>query len=206
MNKIFIEAKSKDTSEYHFLNTIFSQFFPDRLIELITMDGVDNLFTEAILNKINQSIDEGDNILIIIDADTIEKGWGFAKRREDMNGKMEKYTLQIPFFLYPNNADDGDVEMLMEELARKDLHHGWWDCFRDYEICISGITDSIGDKLYVLPNRKAKLHTFISSQHLSNTQRKRIGRGNWLFDDPNYWDFAKETLNPLVDFLKNNLK
>ena len=106
----------------------------------------------------------------------------------------------------PNNSDDGDVEVLMETLVCKDLYKDWWDCFEDYEKCVQGATDSEKKQKYNLPNRKAKLHTFISSQQLSNKQRDKIGRGFWLFDDPNYWDFTREELKPLLDFFKEHLQ
>ena len=52
MNRIFIEAKHDKTSEYHFLKTVLSLHFQDKEVEFIFMDGVDNLFSEAILNVI----------------------------------------------------------------------------------------------------------------------------------------------------------
>ena len=114
-------------------------------------------------------------------------------------------SLSFPLFIYPNNNDDGDVEVLMESLVRKDLHQDWWDCFEDYEKCIQGARDTENNLKYNLPNRKAKLHTFISSQQLSNKQRKRLGSGFWLFDVSKYWDFTREELKPLLDFFEANI-
>ena len=47
---------------------------------------------------------------------------------------------------------------------------------------------------------------FMYCQQLSNSQRKHLGRGNWLFDNLNYWDLGRDVVQPLVDFLKMNLK
>lgn len=58
---------------------------------------------------------------------------------------------------------------------------------------------------YAIPNRKAKLHTYISSQKLNNASRRKLGSGQWLFNDQNYWDLSRPELQPLVNFLKNNL-
>lgn len=102
--------------------------------------------------------------------------------------------------------EDGDVETLMESLARKDLHQKWWDCFDDYEACVQGVRDDKGVLRYNIPNRKAKLHTYISSQQLSKRQRDRIGRGHWLFDDAALWDLERAEIKPLVEFLRANLK
>lgn len=206
MNRIFIEAKKPDTSECRFLETIIKSEFPDRSCELICMDGAANLFNQVILNRIKIAVEEGEKVMVILDADTPDKKWGFAARKADVDRKMQEHDVDVPLFLYPNNHDDGDFETLLESLARKDLHREWWDCFSDYETCVSGVCDEHGNPKYEIPNRKAKLHTFISSQHLSNSARKKIGSGKWLFDDSSYWDLTRDSLRPLLDFLHNNLR
>jgi len=206
MNKIFIEAKHDKTSEYNFLKTILAQYFPDKDVCFIFMNGVGNLFGESIQNQIRQSQDEGDNVLVILDADFPDKGWGYAKRKKDVMENMQLNQISFPFFLYPDNQNDGDVETLMESLACKDTHKEWWGCFTDYEMCVKGIKGSEGKLMYNVPNRKAKLHTYISSQRLSNKQRDKIGQGHWLFDDKAYWDLNKDDLKPLLDFFRENLK
>lgn len=205
MNKIFIEAKDKCTSEYHLINTILSTFFPLNEVEIITMDGISNLFTEAILNQIAQAQIMNENVLVLADADTIAKGWGFAKRKDDIKRQMLANTLSFPFFLYPNHHDDGDVEVLMESMARRDLHQVFFDCFEDYEKCVSAKKDQMGRPVYNVPDRKGKLHTFICAQKLNNKQRKRIGHGEWLFNNANYWDLNNTALKPLIVFLQKNL-
>ncbi len=206
MNRIFIEAKNANTSEHHFLRTVLSKYLGDTEMEFVFMDGVDNLFGETILNQIRLSQDGGDSVLVILDADFADKGWGYAKRHEDVMEKMQRNGLDFPLFLYPNNFEDGDMETLMESLARKDLHQKWWDCFDDYEACVQGVRDDKGVLRYNIPNRKAKLHTYISSQQLSKRQRNRIGRGHWLFDDAALWDLERAEIKPLVEFLRANLK
>lgn len=206
MNKIFIEAKKEATAECQFLKTILSLYFPDKEVKFVCMDGVGNLFTESIMNQIEQAAEDGEQVIVLLDADTVEKQVGFVARCEDIIEKQRRYGMNFPFFLYPNHADDGDVETLMESLARKDLHHVWWDCFEDYERCVGGVSDETGLQRYVLPNRKAKLHTFISSQRLKKPQRDKLGGGNWLFDDADYWDLSRQELHPLVEFFRNNLQ
>lgn len=53
MTKIFIEAKNKNTAEYHFIRAILNIFFPERDVNFIFMDGIGNLFKEAIVNQIS---------------------------------------------------------------------------------------------------------------------------------------------------------
>jgi hypothetical protein len=148
----------------------------------------------------------GDQVLVLIDADTIAKGYGFVKRKADIESEMQSHSIAFPYFIYPNNNDDGEVETLMESAARRNLHQVFFDCFEDYEKCVSGVKDVNGQPMYNTPNLKGKLHTYISSQNLSNKSRKQLGSGNWLFDDNNYWDLGTATLEPLKEFLSANLK
>lgn len=206
MNKIFIEAQKKDTSECNFLKTILNKYFPDKAAEFVCMDGVGNLFNESNLNQILQAIEDGDGVIVLLDADTKAKGYGFAARKKEVDDKMTAIGICFPLFLYPNNEDDGDIETLMEQLARKDIHQIWWDCFEDYEKCIGSAKDENGDTYYNLPNRKAKLHTYINSQQLKSKERSKLGSGNWLFDNNNYWDISRQEIQPLIEFLGTNLK
>lgn len=206
MNKIFIEAKNEKTSECNFLKAILRRFFPDKKVGFVCIDGIGNLFNEANINQMRQAVEETDNVLILLDADTPEKGWGFEARKTNVLNQMAKHDIVSPFFLYPDNTSDGDVESLMEALVRKDLHEKWWDCFEDYEKCVGGVKDNNGLKCYNLPNRKARLHTFISSQMLSNEKRNKLGSGNWLFDEAEFWDLTRPALEPLTNFLRANLK
>ena len=149
---------------------------------------------------------EGDQVLVLIDADTVAKGYGFAKRKTDIDKEMQAIKVSFPYFIYPNNQDDGEVETLMEAAARRDLHQVFFDCFEDYEKCVLGAKDEQGQPLYNTPNLKGKLHTYISSQKLSNKFRRRLGSGDWLFSDPNYWNLNAAALQPLKNFLATYLK
>lgn len=41
---------------------------------------------------------------------------------------------------------------------------------------------------------------------MNNAPRRKLGSGQWLFDNPDYWDFSRPELEPLVEFLKENLE
>lgn len=200
MTKIFIEAKNKHTSEYYFLKTILNLFFADKEVDFRFMDGIGNLFNEAILNQISLAQESGEHVIVIADADTIAKGYGYAKRKEDIENGMKEHSLSFPYFLYPNNQNDGDVEILMDKAAQRHLHSTFFDCFEDYEKCVSG------ENKYNIPNLKGKLHTYMAAQKLPNNLRKRFGSGDWLFDNKDYWNLDVEALQPLKDFFALNLK
>lgn len=206
MNKIFIEARNKTTPEYYFLKALIDLHFPTKDIEFICIGGIGNLFNETNINQICQAQEVGDQVLIFIDADTVAKGDGFVKRRADMDNEMQARKIFFPYFIYPNNQDDGDVETLMEAVARRDLHPVFFDCFEDYEKCVSGVKDENGQPLYNTPNLKGKLHTYVSAQKLSNKLRRKLGAGDWLFSNTDYWDLNAIALQPLKEFLSTNLK
>ena len=62
-----------------------------------------------------------DSVLVLADADTEIKGWGYEKRHESIESEMHNAGIVFPYFLYPNNHDNGDVEELMEATALHDL-------------------------------------------------------------------------------------
>lgn len=206
MTKIFIEAQDKTTPEYNFLKAIVDLHFPTKDVDFICIGGVGNLFNETNINQISQAQAIGEQVLVLIDADTVAKGFGFAKRKEDIDNAMQMHQISFPYFIYPNNQNDGEVETLMEAAARRDLHPVFFDCFEDYEKCVSGVKDQFGQPLYNTPNLKGKLHTYMNAQKLSNKSRRRLGAGDWLFNNTDYWDLNVVALQPLKDFLAVNLK
>ena len=77
MTRIFIEAKDNKTSEYHFLRAIINNFLPDAETEFIFMNGIGNLFNETILNQIKVAQEMGEHVIVLADADTVAKGYGY---------------------------------------------------------------------------------------------------------------------------------
>lgn len=170
------------------------------------MDGIGNLFKEAIVNQISLAQESGEQVIVLADADTITKGYGYAKRKAEIDNGMAAHALSFSYFLYPDNQNDGDVEVLMEKAARHDLHSKFFDCFEDYEKCVSGVKDESGEQKYNVPDLKGKLHTYMSAQKLPGKLRNRFGSGDWLFDNKDYWNLDVEALQPLKDFFTTNLK
>lgn len=206
MTKIFIEARNNKTSEYYFLQTILNIFFPKIHVEFIFMNGIGNLYNETILNQIRLAHEIGEQVIVLADADTEAKGTGFKKRKTEIENGMAAHDVSFNYFLYPNNQNDGDIEELMENAARRDLHSAFFDCFEDYERCVSGAKDETGKTKYNVPNLKGKLHTYMSAQKLPRKLYNRFGSGDWLFDNPDYWNLDVAALQPLKDFLAASLK
>lgn len=199
MTRIFIEARHEKTAEYVFLDTLLEDLgLTEEQYEIICVGGKNNLVNAA--NKFRENTLEGGRNLIIFDADTVTTGCGYAATVERIEREIQENGLEVEgVFLFPNNSGDGIFESLLEELVQKEQHAGWLDCYHDYEACL-------GDK-YRTPDIKGKMHTYISAQKtLSNTQRSKLGSGQWLFDDSRYWNLNAEALDPLKSFLTTYVK
>ncbi len=198
MTRLFIEAEHEKTSEYVFLDTLIQNLgFTQEQYTIICVGGKTNLVKAA--NKFKENTLEGGKNLIVFDADTPATGCGFQTTMQRIRQELQNNGMQADgIFLFPNNADDGIFENLLEQLMQKEIHSRWIDCYNDYETCL-------GDQ-YLTPDLKGKLHTYISAQKtLSNTKRKKLGKGQWQFNDTRYWNLDASALQPLKDFLLNNI-
>lgn len=206
MNKIFIEAESKKTSEYYFLEAIIRKFFPAIKVQFIFMKGVDNLFNQPILNEIKKAKIEGSQILVLVDADSEEKKWGYKRRKDWIEEGMKEHDVSFPYFIYPNNQNDGLVETLMEAVALYAPNKVFFDCYTDYETCLK-------NSKYNIPSLKGKVYAYAEAQTIYDIQKgeripliNKINSGDWLFDNPDYWNLEVENLQPLKDFFSKFLK
>lgn len=192
MIRIFIESKNRSTPEYKFVDTLLKHMGINQAsYEIIPLNGKDTLHLAK--NQFLQNTAEGGRNIIIFDADSEENLGGFRQRKDDLESKLKKLDITAELFLWPNDNEDGDFETLLESIARKDLHKQFFDCFNDYEACLG--------RVYLKPNRKGKLHTYISSMKLSNSQRRSIGSGEWLFENDTLWNLEAPSLTPIKEFL-----
>ncbi len=192
MIKIFIESKNHLTPEYNFLSTILRVFmYNSQPYEIVPLNGKDSLHL-ARNQFIQNSVEEGIN-LIIFDADTEVNGGGYKKRKEELLAELKVLKIDAEIFLWPDNGNDGDFETMLESIARKDIHDRFFGCYQDYELCL-------GNE-YLCPNRKGKLHTYITAMKLTKKQRDKIGSGYWLFENDTLWDLNSPKLDPLKAFI-----
>ncbi len=198
MIAIFIEAGHKNTAEYTFMAALLSLMgYGDDQYEIITVGGKDNL--PGMRPKMLANMAEGVRNIVIFDADSAGNGGGCERRRSELTEALSGLGVEAELFLFPDNTSDGDFETLLLQIARQDLHKVFFDCFGDFESCVR--------RDYVAPNLKGKLHTYVSSQKwLSNKQRDRLGRGDWLFDVHDLWDMDSDRLSSLKDFIRANLQ
>lgn len=190
MTKIFIETSKKSSSEYVFLDTLLKTLGLT-CREIIPVGGKDNLASYS--NELIANTLEGGSNIIIFDADNSGEA-----TRSRIAGTFSGEVRIDGIFLFPNNHDDGIFEDLLTQLVNKQSHQTFFDCFSDYAKCL--------EKHYKKPGVKDMLYEYISLQKgLTKQQRERIKRGDWLFDDPGYWDLDADCLLPLKNFLQQHV-
>ena len=190
MTKIFIETSKKSSSEYVFFDTLLKTLGLTRC-EIITVGGKDKLASFS--NELIANTIEGGNNIIIFDADNSSEA-----TRSRITGTFGEKVRVDGIFLFSDNHDDGIFEDLLEQIVNKQSHQTFFDCFSDYAQCL--------EKHYKKPDVKDMLYEYISLQKgLTKQQRERIKRGDWLFDDPRYWDLDADCLLPLKNFLQQHV-
>jgi hypothetical protein len=218
MKHIYIEAKNNHTTEYFFLKAIIGELFPEKKEEVdfkfYFLDGVDNLFNEKKSNiqTIQKAQAEDIDVIVIVDADKEEDDKGFQKRKEEIEEGMRNHNISFPYFIYPNNQDDGIVENLIVSTAIHASNKIFFDCYSDYEVCLQGVKDDNGEIKYNVPDLKGKVYAYAEAQTIYDNEKKqriplikKSEKNDWSFNNKDFWDLDVEALNPLKDFLRNNL-
>ncbi|MDE7385818.1 MAG: hypothetical protein K2N28_01625 [Muribaculaceae bacterium] len=196
MINIFLEAKNLKTPEAKFVEVLLRVIGASSTqYRVVPLGGKDTL--EVSKNHFLQNTAEGGTNLIIFDADTQSNNGGYEKRKSELLTKIRELGINAELFLWPDDNRDGDVETLLDDIARHDLHNRFFGCFNDYECCLGND--------YLHPNRKGKLYTYITSMHLTKRQRDAIGSGDWLFENPDYWNLDSPILEPIKSFLRRYL-
>lgn len=210
MVKIFIEGENRKVPESEFLTAILNHIgIPSDKYEILHTAGYKNLMDSANASNIRimqANTDAGGRNLVIFDADTVENNGGYQVRQGELLARKAELGLEFELFLWPDNGSDGDVEVLMESIARKDLYPEFFECFGKYEHCISQRKKEDGSSFYTTPNRKGKLHTYFTSLPISNSKKSKFGSGDWRWKDAEIWNLDSESLSAIKDFLSSNLK
>ena len=158
------------------------------------VNGYKNLIN--VIPTIKARCAEDGKVIIIFDADSLGNNGGYYTRREEIEKILDENKTQAELFLFPNNDEDGDFETLLEHLMQKTKHAKMLDCYTDYENCLGND--------YVHPNLKGKIFTYISAMKMTNSKRRKLGNGEWMFDNAEYWNLESDYLKPLKDFLQQH--
>ena len=201
MTRIFVEGRDADFIEKYLLSLMGENA---GRWEIIQTNGYTNL--ALIDQQFKENSDNGGINLIIFDADFPETNGGFAARYEYIEEKIKELSISGEIFLFPNNKDDGDFELMLENVINEE-HRCLLACFEGYENCIGRHCDEKGNPKYITPNRKAKIYAYVESFKKSRKEREKFkNKKEYFFNNPNYWNLNSEYLNPLKEFLQKGIK
>lgn len=195
MTYIFLETGKPATSEAVFIKTLIENLgynISSNKVEFV--NGYKNLVN--VIPTIKARCAEGGKVVIIFDADSLGNNGGYETRKKEIEEVLGENNAQAELFLFPNNEEDGDFETLLEHLIQKEKHTQMLDCYADYETCLGND--------YVHPNLKGKNFTYISAMKMSSSKRRKLGNGEWMFDNAEYWSLESDYLKPLKAFLQQH--
>lgn len=160
------------------------------VLQIKSIDGWGNF--EGYCRIIEKSLDDGEKVLIVFDADK-----NCRKRKSELERIMhisgiDNRNSEIDIFLLPNNEESGKIESLLEKIIRPE-HTGIFDCFEAYKQCLKE-----KDKSYKFPNEKAKIYSYKEALGA-------IEKGREHHFKQEYWNFESTFLNPLKTFLVGNI-
>lgn len=152
-------------------------------VEIESIGGKDKLKNYKKLNN------DTKYFLIIFDADN---NFDLSIQNIENQIKILK-NKNYDIFLFPNNNDNGNLEILIEKIAN---HNEILLCFEQYVNCIESAKNYNNNIL--LPAKKSKVFAYMSSFGFKN------GIDAKDFNFSNYVDFENNYLKPLKEFLLNN--
>ncbi len=162
----------------HFLQNYLKHLGIDN-VEIQHTDGKDNL------ENYKKNIIKNDSIKIIFDADD-----DLELAKENIKNQLGKeFFDKCEFFLIPNNKDKGNLETLIENIAKEECV---LKCFDHYTECLKTLQEK--NQNIKLPAKKSKVYAYNHSFGYNN------GDKNYKIDNT-YFDLDNEYLTPLKEFL-----
>ena len=129
----------------------------------------------------------GTTVIIIFDANS-----SYETTRSEIHNKLS--GLEFKLFLFPDNQSKGILENLLEKIVIPE-HEDIFTCFENYENCLKRKNPD-----YILPGTKGKIYGYKEALGAMNERNKKKQF------HPEYWNFDSPALNPLKDFLLENLQ
>ena len=192
--KLFIEG----VADRKFLQDVVLNFFKKKLdtkADFVELGGYTNIDNADVLFQSNS--DSGGTNLLFLDTDYPNTNGGFEKRFRETIAKKAELNIDFELFLFPNQHDDGDLEVLLERIINP-AHQDIFDCWADYEGCLSARARN-----YTVPARKTKIYGYMEALHgTSKSQKEKAKEQNRDYLNAAHWDLNNQALARLVEFLR----
>jgi len=205
MNKfqIIVEGTADKKFFEDYYRHLFHENAPEGSITLPIKDdktgGYQKLFSENGINTLKEGMDYGATNLVIFDADD-----DIEARRKELLSIRDRYGVEFELFLLPNNQDAGALEDLLEHIINPN-NQPIFDCWQHYEdeLVQQEIPGRTPPPL-TTPAKKTKIYGYLEAL-LEPKQKDLIKERNRNYENTQHWDLDAEYLEPLKEFLKNNI-
>lgn len=154
--------------------------------QICQTDGKDNI--KSVKEKIHKALNMGKRVLIIFDADD-DMQKSLKNIQTQLVSLNSSWKNQCEIFLTPNNKNAGNLETLLEHIAKEKCI---LKCFDNYTSCIAGLQSK--NPNIKLPAKKSKVFAYLSSFGFKN------GDKTFKMDD-SILDLQSPYLDNLKDFL-----
>lgn len=198
MVHIFTESKGKESIEHNFIRSCMLRLGIHSGYEISGVGGWNNL--KNLAPKLIENQDNSVKNVIIFDADYAQKhqNGGYKNRKQHIENMLNGMNIKnYSIFLFPNNQEDGDFEVLLENIINQ-KHLQVLKCFENYEECLK----SANNHTYEVPTRKSKMYAYVEAFSKSVEDKEKFKKGNWFFDNCEYWNMNAEYLTAFMNFLR----
>ena len=170
------------------------------VIVKISVVGGYTALTEKLRVKIKEYVDSEYKIIVIQDADSpkIENGGAF-ERSKYLDQVKKEVGVKFDSFLFPNNSDDGDLEVLLLAIANHKKIGPALDCYKDYAGCVERIGVDQKHVSELLEDKNLVFCYFRTYYGIKNAKEN-----NRLYS-LEYWNLNDEYLEPLSNFFKEKI-
>jgi len=138
-------------------------------------------------NFIETTDDDGVNI-VIFDSDYPANGGGYTARLLELNQLKQQEGIEFEQFLFPNNQDDGDLETFLENVINPN-NSNIFNCWSNYENCVSQLTNPHTQGSYTLPAKKSKIYTYLETLLPDSAEGKKRAKDPYRkYDNKDHWE------------------
>lgn len=208
MINIYVEGKPDE----RLIEGIIKNKFPTTTAayKIVTTGGYTNIKKHTILSEENRD-NEGIN-LVVFDADSSTQPDGGVLKRKEYITAQNIFVDDV--FLFPNNTDDGDIEILLEQIVNPN-HQQIINSFNRFQEDIGSkdFTTTPDVCKYIVPAQKSKIFAYADILKNSYAEHKNSAKNISLLDtrvyclpDTDFWDLESEALLPLIQFLQKYFK
>ena len=163
--------------------------------------GYTKLKSEEALQAMRKNTNQGGVNLVIFDADEDTEA-----RRKELLAIKEEFGVEFELFLMPNNKEAGELEDMLEQIINPN-NQPVMDCWQTYEGELEKVR--IPTKIpptLTIPAKKTKIYAYLETLlGKSRSQKKLIKDANRNYENTQHWNLNAEYLEPLKEFLINNI-